>query len=55
MTDHRRLRPGVKLGHLPGDIVVDVRGMKIFVPITTMVLAAVVFSFAVWIFEAIRR
>jgi len=37
------------LGRLPGDIVIDRPGLKIFIPITTMVLVSVVISLILWI------
>lgn len=37
------------LGRLPGDIVIDRPGLKIFIPITTMVLISVVISLILWI------
>lgn len=37
------------LGRLPGDIVIDRPGLKIFIPITTMILVSVVVSLVLWI------
>ncbi len=39
------------LGRLPGDIVVDRPGLKVFFPITTMILLSLVLSAAVWLFS----
>ena len=40
------------LGHLPGDIHIDTENVKVFIPITTMILISIVFSAILWI---IRR
>ncbi len=37
------------LGRLPGDIVIDRPGLKIFIPITTMILVSGVVSLILWI------
>jgi hypothetical protein len=39
------------LGRLPGDIVVDRPGFKIYFPITTMVLVSLFLSFILWLFR----
>lgn len=39
------------LGRLPGDIVIDKPGMKVFFPITTMILVSVVFSLLLYLFR----
>ncbi|HEX2138585.1 MAG TPA: DUF2905 domain-containing protein [Woeseiaceae bacterium] len=39
------------LGRLPGDIVIDKPNLKIYVPITTMILASAVVSLLLWIFR----
>jgi len=39
----------VPLFHLPGDIVIDRPGFKLFVPITTMLLISVVISLIAWV------
>lgn len=36
------------LGRLPGDIVIDRPGLKVFVPLTTMVIVSVLLSVLVW-------
>ena len=36
------------LFHLPGDIVIDRPGFKLFFPITTMLLISVVVSIVLW-------
>ena len=39
------------LGRLPGDIVIDKPNLKIYVPITTMILASALISVLLWIFR----
>ncbi len=39
------------LGRLPGDIVIDKPGLKIFVPITTMILVSALVTLLLWIFR----
>jgi len=39
------------LGRLPGDIVVDRPGLKVFFPMTTMILLSLALSAAVWFFS----
>lgn len=41
----------IPLGRLPGDIVIDKPGMKVYIPITTMILISVVISILLWIFR----
>ena len=41
----------IPLGRLPGDIVIDKPGMKVYLPITTMILISVVISIILWIFR----
>jgi len=36
---------------LPGDIVIDRPGMKVFFPITTMIVISVVLSLIAWLFR----
>ena len=38
-------------GRLPGDIVIDRPNLKLFFPITTMILVSVVLSFLLWLFR----
>ena len=35
--------------HLPGDIVIDRPGMKIFIPLATMVIVSLVLSAVAWV------
>ena len=36
------------LGRLPGDILIDRPGLKIYIPITTMVLVSLAISLLLW-------
>jgi hypothetical protein len=37
------------LGHLPGDLVIDRPGFKLFVPFTSMILVSLVLSLVLWL------
>jgi len=37
------------LGRLPGDIIIDRPQLKIYIPITTMIVVSVVVSFILWL------
>ena len=37
------------LGRLPGDIVIDKPNLKIFIPITTMILVSIIISVVLWL------
>jgi hypothetical protein len=37
------------LGRLPGDIVVDREGVRIYIPITTSILISIVISLIAWL------
>jgi hypothetical protein len=39
------------LGRLPGDIVIDRPGMKLFLPLTTMMIVSIVLSLLMWLFR----
>jgi hypothetical protein len=39
------------IGRLPGDIVVDKPGFKLYVPITTMILVSALITLLLWIFR----
>jgi len=41
----------VPLGRLPGDIVIDRPGLKVYIPVTTMVLVSLVVSLIAWLFR----
>lgn len=36
-------------GHLPGDIMIDRPGLKVFFPFTTMLIISVVISLVMWL------
>lgn len=39
------------IGRLPGDIVIDKPGFKLYVPITTMILVSALITLLLWIFR----
>lgn len=39
------------LGRLPGDIVIEREGFRLFFPITSMVLVSLVLSLVLWLFR----
>lgn len=39
------------LGRLPGDILIDRPGFKVYIPITTMLLVSLLISFLLWLFR----
>jgi hypothetical protein len=39
------------LGRLPGDIIVDRPGFKVFFPLTTMIVVSLVVSAILWLFR----
>lgn len=39
------------LGRLPGDIVIDRPGLKLFVPITTMIIVSLLLTLLSWLFR----
>ncbi len=39
------------LGRLPGDIIIDRPAIKVYIPITTMVLISLVISLLLWFFR----
>ncbi len=41
----------LKLGQLPGDIRIERENMRVYFPITTMILASVVLSLIMWFFR----
>jgi hypothetical protein len=49
------LAPGFRLGRLPGDIVIENEGSKVFIPVTTMVLASLLLTLIVWLVGVLRR
>jgi len=38
-------------GKLPGDIVVDKPNLKIYIPITTMIILSIIISFIFWLIK----
>ena len=41
----------IPLGRLPGDIVIDKPGFKVFFPITSMLLVSGLLSLVLWLFR----
>lgn len=41
----------LRLGRLPGDIVIERENMKVYIPITTGILISVILSLASWFFR----
>lgn len=39
------------LGRLPGDIVIDRPGLKVYIPVTTMILVSAIISLVLWLFR----
>jgi len=39
------------LGRLPGDIIIDRPGLKIYIPITTMIVVSALLSLIAWLFR----
>jgi hypothetical protein len=39
------------LGRLPGDIVIDRPGLKVYFPVTTMILVSAIISLVLWLFR----
>ncbi len=39
------------LGRLPGDIVIERDGLRVYIPITTSILVSLVLSFLFWLFN----
>lgn len=39
------------LGRLPGDIVIEREGMRIYVPIVTSILISIILSVVLWLFS----
>lgn len=38
-------------GKLPGDIIINKPNLKIYIPITTMIIISLVISFIIWLFR----
>jgi len=41
----------IPLGRLPGDIIINRPNLKIYIPVTTMILISVIVSVILWIFR----
>ncbi|MBW2101041.1 MAG: DUF2905 domain-containing protein [Deltaproteobacteria bacterium] len=41
----------IPLGRLPGDIIINRPNLKIYIPVTTMILISVIVSLILWIFR----
>lgn len=41
----------IPLGRLPGDIVIDKPHLKVYIPVTTMILVSVVISVIAWLLK----
>jgi len=39
----------IPLGRLPGDIVIDRAGLRIYLPLTTAILVSVILSLVLWL------
>jgi hypothetical protein len=39
------------IGRLPGDILIDRPGLKVFIPLTTMILISLLVSLIAWLFR----
>lgn len=39
------------LGRLPGDIVIERPGFKVYIPLTTMILVSLLLSLLAWLFK----
>lgn len=41
----------IPLGRLPGDIIIHKPGLRVFIPITSMVVISIIVSIILWIFK----
>lgn len=41
----------LRLGRLPGDIVIEKENVKVYIPITTGILLSLIFSLLTWLFR----
>lgn len=41
----------IPLGRLPGDLIIDRPGLKIYIPITTMLIVSALVSALLWLFR----
>ncbi len=49
------LMPAVRIGRLPGDIVVRMKNLSLYLPITTCILLSFVLSLLFWVLSSLRR
>lgn len=47
--------PGGRLGRLPGDITIPLKNGKIYIPLTTCLLASLILTLLLWLFSHFRR
>jgi hypothetical protein len=47
--------PGVRLGRLPGDIVIEREGFRLMFPLTTMILVSLLLTGLLWLVSLVRR
>lgn len=47
--------PGLRLGRLPGDVVLGRPGMTVSFPVVTSLVLSAVLTLALWLFSALRR
>jgi hypothetical protein len=45
----------LKLGRLPGDIVIEGKGSRIYFPIVTCLLISIVLSLVMWVVRAVTK
>ena len=48
------IAPSLPLGRLPGDLRIERPGVRVYLPITTSLLASAVLSLALWLFSKLR-
>jgi DUF2905 family protein len=41
----------IPLGRLPGDLIIDRPGLKVYIPITTMLIVSALVSALLWLFR----
>jgi len=50
-----RTFPDFRLGRLPGDVVVERPGFSLYAPLTTMLLASLLITAAVWLIGVLKK
>jgi Protein of unknown function (DUF2905) len=48
------IAPSLPLGRLPGDLRIERPGVRVYLPITTSLLASALLSLALWLFSKLR-